>query len=88
DVNQSSFRIITDRNVTGNFTYMVLVTDEKGGYVQHTWNVTIVPTVEDKFEMPIWATVLIIVAVVVGTFGVLVLWAYNREKQRVQGGGV
>jgi len=88
DVNQSTFRIITDRNVTGNFTYMVLVTDEKGGYVQHTWNVTIVPTVEDKFEMPIWATVLIIVAVVVGTFGALVLWAYNREKQRVQGGGV
>jgi uncharacterized MnhB-related membrane protein len=85
--NESTYRIIADRNVTGNFTYMVLVTDERGGYVQHTWNVTIVPYVEDKFEMPVWATVLIIVAVVVGIFGTLVMVAYNREKQRYMRGG-
>jgi hypothetical protein len=85
--NESSYRVIAEKNVTGNFTYMVLVTDERGGYVQHTWNVTIVPYVEDKFEMPVWATVLIIVAVVVGIFGTLVMIAYNREKQRYMGGG-
>ena len=85
--NRSTFQIVAEKNMTGNFTYMVLVTDERGGYVQHTWNVTIVPYVEDKFEMPIWATVLIIVVVVIGTFGVLVWVAYNREKQRYQQGG-
>jgi hypothetical protein len=85
--NVSSFQVIAEKNLTGNFTYMVLVTDERGGYVQHTWNVTIVKTVVDEFEMPIWATVLIIVVVVVGTFGVLVWWAYNREKRNLLAGG-
>ncbi len=83
DSNQSSYRLITRKNETGNFTYMVIVTDGRGGYIQHTWNVTVVKTVEDTFEMPTWAIVLIIVAVVVGVFGVLIMVAYNREKQRL-----
>jgi hypothetical protein len=87
--NMSAYQIVGQRNATGNFTYMVLVTDERGGYVQHVWNVTIEPFVEEKFELPSWALVLIIVAVVLTIFGILVMVAYNREKQNLmqqQGG--
>ncbi len=85
--NTSSYQLITQRNMTGNFTYMVLVSDGRGGYAQYFWNVTIVKTVEDTFELPTWALVLIIVAIVVGIFGALVMVMYSRERQRYRGGG-
>ncbi|NIP35632.1 MAG: hypothetical protein GWN18_11725, partial [Thermoplasmata archaeon] len=88
DANTSSYQLITQRNMTGNFTYMVLVSDGRGGYAQYYWNVTVVKTVEDTFELPTWALVLIIVAIVVGIFGALVVVMYSRERQRYRGRGV
>ncbi len=75
--------IFDPEEVHGNYTFYVMISDGRGGYAGHVWNVTVDPTLDDvpPWEFPWWGYLvvgLIAVAIFVGLLG----WAMMREQER------